>query len=97
MILEPQVKPYPKIKQYLDHISSEVLEAAIESENPQAATISGKLLKPEGFASEAADIIILTLAMCLHNNIDIEEAMKLKLEYLKRREEDARLRRSKDT
>jgi len=96
LILEPDVKPYKKIKEYLDHISSEVLEAAIESENPQSVTISGKLQKPEGFASEAADIIILTLAMCLHNDVDIEWALDLKMKYLKRRENE-RLSNLKDS
>lgn len=95
MILEPNVVPYPKIKQYLDHIASEVLEAAIEAENPSSTYVYGRLRKPEGFASEVADIIILALAMCMHNNVDIERALNLKLEYLKRRE-DARHSDHKD-
>lgn len=92
MILEPGIVPYKSIKEYLDHIASELLEAAADSDFPTSAMVSGRLDKPEGFPSEAADIIILTLAMCLHNKVDIEEALKLKLEYLKRREDDARLR-----
>ena len=92
MILEPGIVPYESIKKYLDHIASELLEAAADSDWPTSSSVSGRLNKPEGFPSEAADIIILTLAMCLHYKVDIEQALKLKLEYLKRKQEDARLR-----
>lgn len=97
LILAPGIEPYKSIKEYLDHLASELLEAAADSDWPTSSSVSGRLNKPEGFPSEAADLIILTLAMCLHNNVDIEQALQLKLEYLKRRQEDARLRRNQDT
>ena len=94
LILEPGIVPYKTVKEYLDHIASELLEASADSDYPTSAMVSGRLNKPEGFPSEAADLIILTLAMCLHNKVDIEEALRLKLEYLKRRQEDVDLKRS---
>lgn len=37
--------------------------------------------KPEGFAAEAADALILLLAFCHRYNVPVEEAAKLKLAY----------------
>lgn len=83
LIEECNVPPHKTIKGYLDHICSEVLEAYKESDFPKAYwDLDGK---PEGFGPEMADIIILSLACCMHFGIDIQEALDRKLEYLRKK------------
>lgn len=41
--------------------------------------------KPEGFPIEIADVIIRILDMCAYLNVDIEEAIEIKMEFNKNR------------
>ena len=65
-------------------IHSELSEALEEYRNgkPIVYEIDGK---PEGIASEFADVIIRVLDYCGHAGIDIEEAIRVKMEYNKTR------------
>ena len=66
----------------MKHLASEVVEAMYEYQNFPQTIFYGREGKPEGFAIELADIIILTLGMCDEYDINIEEAMNVKIKYL---------------
>ncbi len=51
----------------------------------QYSEVLDTLKKPRGIPVELADVIIKTLDICAHYGIDIERAVKIKLEYNKTR------------
>lgn len=46
---------------------------------------TGDVAKPEGIPSELADVVIRICDLCHHYNINLEEAIRVKLEYNKTR------------
>jgi NTP pyrophosphatase (non-canonical NTP hydrolase) len=52
---------------------------------PKSAELEGKTRKPEGIPTEFADIIIRVLDNCYMYGIDIDKAVKQKMEYNKSR------------
>lgn len=68
------------------HLPKEIyFKTVTESLEPQimGGSMSGE--KPEGFPIEIADVIIRILDMCAYLEVDIEEAIKIKMEYNKTR------------
>ena len=81
----------PKFHALLTHLHSEVTEIYKEYEDnhPINETYYSEdeqgNFKPEGVPSEIADVIILTLSICQHYDIDIEQVINEKMAYNKTR------------
>ena len=64
---------------------SELSEALEEYRNGKPAIYYGEDDKPEGIAVEMIDCVIRILDWCAHEDIDIDEILKIKHEYNKTR------------
>ena len=71
---------YPKCKHADNGTANEEYCKALQS-----ADICNMICKPEGVPTELADIIIRVLDGCQMYGIDIDEAVKIKMEYNKTR------------
>lgn len=78
----PLKEDHRTFEDVLKHISTEVVEAAIEYsiDSIEFYYIDGK---PYGLASELADIFILTVLASKRVNIDLIEAVEQKMAYLR--------------
>ena len=81
LTIKPLKTPHKSFDDLLKHIATEVVEAAVEYTNDtiEYTVIDGK---PYGLASELADIIILAVLGANRLNIDINDAINRKLDYL---------------
>lgn len=67
---------------HISHLHSEVSEVYEEFRKGNSYNhIYSKGNKPEGIPIELADVILKTLAICSHYDIDISHALVMKLEY----------------
>lgn len=64
---------------------SELSEALEEYRNNKPTFYLADNGKPEGVASELADVLIRVFDMCEHYGIDLEDALNKKMEYNKSR------------
>lgn len=73
--------PTPSIESRLCLIHSEISEALEDYRDNKMETVISSKLKPEGFPSELADIVIRVCDLAEHLGIDLEKEIRLKSNY----------------
>lgn len=83
--------PGNNLKGVFDHLRKEVDEAEREAKFHWIGLLSATWLgldgKPQGLPSELADIVLIVNSLAGYLQIDLEAAIKMKLEYNNRRTE----------